>query len=536
MYRIKAINDDEEIIIHNSYSNGTSQKLKNGSIVQGINTIDSFSFSIYSNNPAFYKLHEYKTEIEVFDLKKHRYEFQGRVLKPKKFMDNNGLIYKEIMCESYLGYLCDSEQQYVEEKNWKLKDFLQYIINIHNSIVESYKQFKLGTITVTDPNDNIYLGIQRDSTWKTINDKLLNKLGGEIIVRKENDGLYLDYLVSIGENKDTAIELKKNMMSISQEVDLSSFVTRIIPLGAKIKIKDSSGNDIDSEQRIGIESVNNNVPYIDDDLAISKYGIIAKHIYFDDVTEPSNLKRKAEEYRESNNKVIGKFTIDTLDLSLLGLTIDNFRVGNYHTVKNNLLNIEETLRIIKKTININDPKMSSLEFGESYKKLSDFQLNSTNNISQITSTINKINNDYVSNKNVETIVSSSIKKEGIISKNTIYENNNGFVIASNTNNIVSLSDIPSISDFLGKEIRLLIASNEENYKYFSFNLSSTLQIIEYSSLNSNETLCKTIISLSIEENEWLFNILGSFLIQSDGTMSLNTEKPEIKLYKVDILS
>lgn len=526
MYKINIINDSKKQIIHDGVSSGNAPKVKTGSIVQGINTIDSFSFSIYSNNPAFNQLLEYKTEIEVFNTVKKEYEFLGRILKPKDYMDNNGLVYKEVVCESLLGYLCDSKQLYVEEKNWKVVELLKHILDCHNSQVEAKKHFKLGDVTVTDKNDNLYVGIQRENSWKTINDKLISVLGGEIQVRKENDTLYLDYLIEIGEDKETPIKLRKNMKSIAKETDPSSFVTRVIPLGAKKKVTDSSGNEIESEQRVGIESVNNGQYYIDDDLAIIKYGVIVGYIYFDDVTEPSNLLAKAKDYIKNNNKILGKFTIDATDLSLIGLTPDNFKTGNYHPVINELINVEERLRIIKKTININEPTSSSLEFGDSTKSLSDLQLNSNNDINKMNSIVQKINANYTSSQDVDNAVNNSIKKEGIVTKNTIYNKSNGVVIANGSTSEIEISDMPTLSSHIGRRIDILTACNNQNYKFSSFELNSNSFVMDYYYILDDGSMCYQVILVEINNNKWKFKVISS---------SANINK-EIKLYKIESYS
>lgn len=408
MYQVKIINQENEMIIHNSYNGQNAKKFKSGSIVKGINTIDSFSFAIYPNNPGFSMLNEYTTRIEVFNTKKNKYEFQGRVLKPKNFMDSNGLVYKEVVCESCFGYLCDSKQKYVAEKNWTVEELFTHIIECHNSQVEDYKKFKIGKIEVTEKNDNIYIGIQRETTWKTINDKLISTIGGEVKFRKEEDGLYIDYLLEIGYMSNTTIELAKNMKSISKESDPTSFISRLIPLGAKLKVQNDQGTQVDSEERVGIESVNGGLDYIDDVTACNKYGIIVGYAYFDDITEPSDLLTKGYEYLKENNKIHNKFSISAVDLSLIGKAVDDFDVGNYHLIKNKLINVEEILRITKKTVNIISPTSSTLEFGDTFKSLSDIQINNNVDYSSINGRISVIENNYTTNDQVVMIVDGKI--------------------------------------------------------------------------------------------------------------------------------
>lgn len=424
MYIVTIQNNETPIEIH-----GDKQKLTKGSVVKGINVIDSFSFSLLPSNVGFSKLYDYRTLVSVYNTNKNRYDFCGRVLYSDTSMSESGLITKDVICESYLGFLCDSQQPYVEERNWTVNGLFGYIIDTHNSQVEDYKRFKLGNITVTDPNDLVYIGIQRANTWETIQKKLIKKLGGEITFRVEEDGLYLDYLVEIGEESTTEIALSKNMKSITQEKDPSEIVTRLIPLGYKITayVEDEEGNEqaVETEKRLDITSVNDGKNYIDDEAAIALYGIRVGTVEFDDVTVASTLLLRGEQWLAENNKVRVKYTVGTLDLSLLGLDFDDFDVGNYYPIKNALIDIDTTVRVVKKTIDVCEEVKSNLELGEKFETLSDIQ-------HKYSDELNLIMSEYVTNKrftDVITRTSTEIKQtseEIKLEVEGLYESFKGF--------------------------------------------------------------------------------------------------------------
>lgn len=361
MYIVNLINPDETIEIH-----GTKDKLQSGTVVQGINAIDSFTFSMLPSNKGFEKIHDSQSLITVFNTNTKQYEFHGRPLYSSSTMDDNGALTKEVICESYLGFFCDSQQAYVAEKNWTVIGLLEHIVSSHNRQVEPYKHFTIGEVTVSDPNDNLYIGIQRDNTWKVIEEKLLKTLGGEIRFRVEDGVTYLDYLAEIGTTSETKIALSKNMKSITRESDPSSFISRLIPYGNKL------GDD--TEERLDIKSVNNGVNYLEDVQALERYGIKYGIVEFDDVSEASNLMTKGMAYLKENNKIQVKYTISALDLSLLGLEIDAFYVHNYHPIENALLDIYDTARIIKKKIDVCEEVKSSFEIGDNFKTLSDLDI------------------------------------------------------------------------------------------------------------------------------------------------------------------
>lgn len=417
MYIVNLINNGIPTEIH-----GKKQKLKSGSVVKGINAIDSFSFAMMPDNKGFNRVADLKALVTVYNTNKKRYEFYGRVIHSQNDMDANGMITKECTCESYLGFLCDSQQKYVVEQNWTVQGLLEHIINTHNAKVEDYKKFTIGEVTVTDPNDNLYIGIQRENTWKTIEEKLIKTLGGEIRFRVVDGVNYLDYLTEIGGTKATPIKLSHNMQKITQEKDPTAYITRLIPYGCKLTktetTTDEEGNEVinevETEERLDITSVNDGVEYIEDTTALEAFGIIEGIIEFDDVTEASNLKRKGEEWLIANNKVLVKYSITALDLSLIGLDIDDFDVCNRHPVENALLGIDDTVRIIKKTIDVvNDNTSSSIEAGDNFKTLSDMQIEQQEKMDGVTETIGKIESDYTTNQKLKdevNLLSSLIKQ------------------------------------------------------------------------------------------------------------------------------
>lgn len=392
MYIVTIQNGTTVIPIHNS-----KEKLTSGKITKGINTIDSFQFSMLPSNAGWNEIYDYTTLVSVYNDNRKRYEFIGRVLYSEDSMSDSGALKKEVICESCLGFLCDSQQEYVEERNWTVGGLLQEIINKHNSQTESYKQFTIGEVTVTDPNDNIYCGIQRENTWEALKKKLLETLGGEIRFRVDGNVMYLDYLKQIGGVSSTEIKLSKNMKSITREKDPSEIVTRLIPLGYKLKATDENGKEVQTEYRLDISSVNDGKIYIDDELAIATYGIRVKTVEFDDVTVASTLLKKGESWLIENNKIAVSYTASALDLSLIGLDADDFEVCNFYPVKNHLLGIDDTIRLVKKSIDICDEIKSTLEFGDNFETLSA-------SMKRKSDALNLITSNYVTNLRFESVI------------------------------------------------------------------------------------------------------------------------------------
>ncbi|WP_346208400.1 phage tail spike protein [Caldifermentibacillus hisashii] len=370
MYKVTIINDGVSTVIHSPYVNDL--KLPVGTIKKEINKIDTFNFGFYLNNPAYGKIKPLKTLINILNLKTGKYEFEGRVLGPSKNMDSNGLLDESYECEGELGYLHDSVQKHREFRG-SPKELLTELLTYHNSQVEGYKQFQVGNVTVIDPNDYVYLYTSAEkTTFETIKEKLIDRLGGELQIRKENGVRFLDYLERVGEDKSTEIKLAKNLLSMSVDVDPTDIITRLTPLGTRIESEDEQATDA-SEARLTIESVNNGVPYIDSEELKAEFGIQGGSVTWDDVTDATNLLSKGRTYLSSQKTSLNQYKIAALDLFLIGLDIDYLDVGNSHPVKNPIMGIDERLRIIGKSININEPHNSDLTIGDKFKTLSEYQ-------------------------------------------------------------------------------------------------------------------------------------------------------------------
>jgi len=389
MYIVDIINGGVSTTIHGKYT-----KLASGKINKGINAIDSFTFSMLPNSPGFTFINEFTTHVTVYNTNKNRYEFMGRVLYAETTMEDDGLITKTVTCENLFGFLCDSWQTYTDTQNWTVAGLLQHIIDCHNSQVEEYKHFKIGNVTAKDNNDNLYQAVQRERTWDSIKSKLLDKIGGELQFRVESDGIYLDYLEKIGEEKQTAIALSKNMKSITKEQDPTEYVTRLIPLGCKLVVDGK-----ETEHRLDISSIQSGgVNYIDDEDAILRYGIHVKVVEWDDVTTASALLNKGRNWMAMNNWVNVKYAVTALDLSLIGLAVDDFDVGNTHPVVNGLIGVNDVARIIKKTVDVCDETQSTIEVGDSLKALTDIQVQQSQKLDKLAASVGTIQSDYVTNQ------------------------------------------------------------------------------------------------------------------------------------------
>lgn len=366
MFIVTITNGAENTIIH---SDGTD-RISGGKIAKSINAVDSFSFTIYPNNAGYDLLKPLTTAVKVYDENTGKDIFIGRVLKCPDSMDERGLICRKVTCEGRLGWLYDSVQPYVEYKMVGISTVLSSFLSKHNAQVGADKRIELGQVTVTASNNYTYTA-NWDKTMNVIADKLIGKFGGEIQLRDKDGKVYLDYLENIGHGTDTTIELAVNLKTISREVDETAVITRLYPLGAKLT---------DSEKRLTIGTVNGGKDYIEDSSLIAKYGVISGPQIWDDVTLASNLLSKGKEYLKSVNRAKVQYQITALDLSRINKHIEQFELGCWYRVKNSLMGIDEDLRIVGISIDLDNPEQSELTFGDKFETMTGFMTAKTKSL------------------------------------------------------------------------------------------------------------------------------------------------------------
>ena len=273
-----------------------------------VNRAGSFTFRIYPDNPMYGQIHKLKSSIEVFQDSVSI--FRGRVLTDTRRFD----LGRDIYCEGDLALLNDSVMRPYEYMG-SVSGYLDLLINSHNAQVDSDKQFTIGSVTVTDPNDYIVRSnINHAQTWQEVNDKLIgSSLGGYLVIRREDGVNYLDYLVDSPYMSTQTIEIGQNLLDVIQEARADEIITALIPLGTKLK--DAEGKDTDV--RLTIEQVNDGVDYVYDEDAVAKYGYIFDTVTWDDVTVASNLLTKAQQELAIRINLGVSVELKAIDLSMV---------------------------------------------------------------------------------------------------------------------------------------------------------------------------------------------------------------------------
>lgn len=443
------------------YINGNGAHIK-GSIAQEAGAIHKFTFDIYPDNEGFNLIQSRKTIIRAVNTNTGREEFSGRVLLAQEIMNVKGDIRKAVTCENFLGYLHDSRQPYADEALYTPEGFIDLVLENHNASVEPEKRIYRGKVDVPVADTGyVYKGLQYQSTYETLKTKLVDVYGGELEIEEVDGVLYLNWLQQIGVTRSTPIKLGHNMQAASREVSPLNIITRVRPLGAKLKQMVTQPDGSLAEQETGErltlvgfvtpDGVELTVPWIDDEEKQKDLGIVCGDLDFPDVTDQANLYRKTLEYMAKDNLVELAHTLTAYDLKEIGLDIDSLNCCDSYPVENKRIGLDEVLRITKKTIDINEPFKGQLTIGQKKTTLSNIQASEAEKIGtqvqQIAGTIQSIGNNTSGAS-----ASLSALTETFSTFMTSFEQSVDAIISKALATYVTESDIESIRKELGTVI------------------------------------------------------------------------------------
>ena len=374
MYRILYYRNHEDkkpIIIHEPV--GSGEKVLSGSIIEELNAVDTFEFSVGLDNVIYNRIEPITGLVQVINVFDGSEAFFGRVLKPKGTMSTKGLFSQNYIAEDGMSYFNDSTQPYAKIPNNGLLDFFTRIINNHNSQVEPHKQFKIGTVSMTTDTDLPYRYIGYQTTFETLRDRVINQIGGYLRIRRTATGLYIDWLETIGRASDSPIELGVNIKTATRETSFENVITRLVPLGADLGIDDPDaendrGNSI--KERLTISTVNGGKLYLEDKQLLTQFGIIQKPMDWAEIDDAAILKERGQQFLDSQRAILTTWEISAIERSLIDSRFEKYEVGNTHPIINAPMSGVESLQIIEKTTDLLNPQAVKLKIGANQTTLS----------------------------------------------------------------------------------------------------------------------------------------------------------------------
>ena len=351
MYQVKC---DENILL--DYRD-PSLILENPQVDLEVNTIGSASFTMYDTHPYYNRMKKLKSIFEVSD--EIGVIFRGRMTNDSVDFDN----VKDVEIEGIMGCFNDSivrpysfPEDFVEDADYisasesgnVVKFLLNWFIENHNSQVQDWQKFKLGEVTVSDPNNYVTRSNTKHSkTWEELKSKLFeSSLGGYLCIRYEDDGNYIDYLSEFTLTNTQGIEFGSNLLDLKTDSDASNIFTAIIPIGAEIETETETTDEETGEKtttvtksRVTIEGladgeITSDIVKSGDTIysksAVENFGWIYANVdetTWDDVTTPENLQTRAmTTLQQTGVKYTDVVEYNAADLHCTDEEIRSFRI------------------------------------------------------------------------------------------------------------------------------------------------------------------------------------------------------------------
>lgn len=336
-------------------------------------------------HPAYSLFIGYKTVVEIY--RDDLLRFRGRALYPVDDYDNC----RTIVCEGEFCFFQDAiSRPYLYQADPAV--VFTEVIAVYNSQVEDFKQFKVGTITVTDPNGYIRLEAEDAETVMATLDKLLERCGGYIVFTNGEDGSRLvHWLADVGTLSGQTIEVGENLFDVSRSGANTSLATALVPYGAK---------DETTGKRLTIESVNDGKDYIKDEAAAAIRGTIFMTATWDDVTQPENLLRKAQAYLDERKMLVTSLKLSALDLSYVDKSVDSYEVGDRIHVHSNAHKIDDDFQLIEQSEDWLNPANSTITLGKEISSLTSLDVaGDDKSLSALQKTVAALKKDYEINNN-----------------------------------------------------------------------------------------------------------------------------------------
>lgn len=346
-------------------------------ISEDAESIDSLTLSAPHNHPYLSSIMPMQSVIVC--KKNDETVFEGRALDDGSDFYNT----HTWTCESCLAYLKDTVQPPYSYKG-TLRGLLEYFISVHNEAVEDKKKFTVGNVTVTDDNDYIsYSSSGFSVTLDAIRDKLIKTHGRYLRVRYTDNGKVLDYLADFSTHSLQTVEFGKNLLDVKISRDHTERASALIPLGALIKETDAEGQEIETNRRVDITSVNDGKNYVYDEDTVSEIGWIWTSETWEDVTLPGNLLRKAKARMQELAKGVTSMELTIVDESDAGADIGDIRARMYVRCISKPHGIDGTYLCLSRTVDYLNPAGNTITIGASGITLSSASAKQDQNISDL---------------------------------------------------------------------------------------------------------------------------------------------------------
>lgn len=228
--------------------------------------------------------------------------------------------------------------------------YLGALVTQYNAGCLAGKQIKLGKVGASLPS--ITLAASEYKSMLDLAKEAASVSGGELRIRYADGAVYLDCLASYDHRCSQTVELRKNLLGLTDEIDGADLVTRVYPVG-----KDG----------LTIEDVNGGHVYLVNAAAEGIYGRIDGTLRAD-TDDASVLKATAASYLAQHSGLSRGIQVTAADLSAQDIMIESFAIGDSVRVVSPPHGIDTIMQVSKLDTSLVGSK-SSMTIGWGKKSL-----------------------------------------------------------------------------------------------------------------------------------------------------------------------
>ena len=304
-------------------------------------------------HPFYNSFVSFRTVVELYENGKRR--FRGRALYPSDDFYNC----RTITCEGERCFFKDGIiRPYLYQDT--PENIFADALGKYNASVEPFKRFKLGTVTVTDPNDYVRLESSDAEDFATFFDKLVERCGGYITFSDDENGeREVNWLETVGRKNNQPIEFGENLFDFARSGQSPELATALLPYGAQL----------DNGKRVDITSVNGGQDFIQDDDAVALRGTIMVKEIWDDVTDPDNLLTKARQRLKELKMAVVSLQLSAADLSRIDKSLDSYEEGDIIPVLSRPHSVDGDFQLTDQEVDWLNPDGGSITLGKTQTSL-----------------------------------------------------------------------------------------------------------------------------------------------------------------------
>lgn len=434
---------------------------------KGLNKAGTATIVMPPNHPAYNAFTSHKTVVEIY--RDGKLKWRGRALYPT----DNFLKQRTITCEGERCFLRDGTMRPYLYQDGPQAIF-EHVIMLYNAQVEAFKQFKVGTCNVTDPNNYVRLESTTAEQFSDTIDKLVERCGGYITFTTDANGdRCINWLSELNYQNNQAIEFGENLLDYSRSDANTDLVTVVVPYGAQIEeeveTEDEEGNIVTTttSRRVTIESVNDGLDFIQDEDAVALRGVVSKPMYWEDITEPINLLHKAQQYLNERKNAITSLELTAFDLSQLDQNFDDFQEGDLVRVRSKPHGVDTDFLVEDLKEKHLNPSQNTLTLGKEFKSLTGLDAaGDRHTLNELHKVEQNIRAEYTLNtskviEQTKTILETLIQQAG---ESILLEVSETYAVNGEVESLItsSMTQLKDSFEFLFTELQTTVNDNDAN--------------------------------------------------------------------------